>query len=79
MYTVMVKLTIRQGQLNVLLYEPDQPQFLANQNNNTDFTWKHVFSYLFYNKIDKIDKKIKNLVHLTLLSQGVKRCGCFHM
>ena len=57
-------LCIRQRQLNFLLYEPDQPLFWANQNNNTDFTYKYFFFFKFiilcfdlfllnYNKIHK--------------------------
>ena len=33
-------------QLNFLLYRPDRPQFLADQNdNNTDFAYKHFSFY----------------------------------
>ena len=42
------KIKIRQRQLIFLLYGTDQPQFLANQNNSTDFTWKYFLYNLFF-------------------------------
>ena len=38
-----------QWQLNFLLYGPNRPLFLANQNNNnTDFTYKYFSFYYFF-------------------------------
>ena len=31
-----------------MLYGPERPYFLANQNNNTDFTYKHFLFFFYY-------------------------------
>ena len=44
---IFLQKTIRRRQLNFLLHGLNQLKISANQNNNTDFTYKHFFFLLF--------------------------------
>ena len=61
------------GQLNFLLYRPERPYILHNQNNNKLISL--IFQYYLYSfRLEWNTEKNKNLVHLTLLNHKDVTC-----